>query len=206
MKAIMRKGVIFFLVLAFVFLGVGLTTAATIDFELLGDITGGTVNYQGFNFLNVDDYTKPDEDDGTYKYDGTIGSKSIASNNFADIFISSSDENEFSLDSFTFTIDNYYPWVYIDGYKDGSLTSQLIIKDATHSSPYFVDFSGLHTTAFWGDIDKLHIHGGGFHVCLDDITYNSGTAPVPEPTTFLLFGVGLLGLAPLKKKFFPQGS
>ena len=49
----------------------------------------------------------------------------------------------------------------------------------------------------YGGIDVVE-GGGGVHFAMDDFTYNSTS--VPEPSTLLLVGSGLFGLAIFRKR------
>jgi len=39
-----------------------------------------------------------------------------------------------------------------------------------------------------------------YHYAMDNFTFNEGSAPVPEPTTIILFGIGLLGLSGVSRR------
>ncbi|MBU1056210.1 MAG: PEP-CTERM sorting domain-containing protein [Proteobacteria bacterium] len=199
----MKRLIMLFTVVAFLLFGTGFAFADVLDFEDLNSISF-TNPYHGFNFT-ADSYAKPAIDDGNYRWDGTNGSYSINSKYFNPVVISTS--TAFSLDSLFVNTDADHYTITILGYLEGSVvasTSQ--INDSIHSFKYFVDFSSVHDTTEWDNIDKIEIFSGAggnnAHVCIDDITYNSGSSSaVPAPATMLLLGSGIFSLAGLKRRF-----
>ncbi|HBG08245.1 MAG: hypothetical protein A2075_04830 [Geobacteraceae bacterium GWC2_58_44] len=63
---------------------------------------------------------------------------------------------------------------------------------------------GFNAGAFWGiqrsSADISYFEVFGYVPVLDDLTFTGQSAPVPEPSTFLLLGAGLGGLAIWRRK------
>lgn len=79
----------------------------------------------------------------------------------------------------------------VQGFLDGNLlySIDLVINNLT---PTWLqaDFFG---------VDTLTFDSAGYHFAMDNFTFNEG-APVPEPSTLLLLGAGIVGLAVYRKK------
>ncbi|MCE1225332.1 MAG: PEP-CTERM sorting domain-containing protein [Geobacteraceae bacterium] len=50
-------------------------------------------------------------------------------------------------------------------------------------------------------VDYVHLNVSQGSFVMDNFTFNEGSAPVPEPSTFILLGAGLAGLAYTRKRF-----
>lgn len=54
--------------------------------------------------------------------------------------------------------------------------------------------------AFAGIAKSVSFAGTANYIVFDDVTFGSVTPGVPEPSTYALFGIGLLGLLAAKRK------
>jgi len=76
---------------------------------------------------------------------------------------------------------------YLNGFEVGQVT-------------FTMRNSWQNIEANFANIDQLVVGGWNMYVLADNMTFN-GTTPVPEPSTMLLLGFGLAGLAAFRKKF-----
>jgi hypothetical protein len=77
------------------------------------------------------------------------------------------------------------------GSQSGSDNNHWVQVTADHVS---APLTPIRSLAFWTDIDQP------FRMGIDDVTIFP-TASVPEPATMLLLGLGLMGLAGVRRKF-----
>lgn len=193
--------------IVFMFCFAGIVNAAMMNFDDL-DVSGhcGQITtYQGFNFINggifeTDEYTSQH----TGYYNGAVSPHNVLLN------WGSQDLNMNSGSTFTFN-DAYFTAAWNDELEveiSGWLGTEELYNSIFHvdtQNPYLATFN-------WTGIDSILIEtqgginhgyeGAGTHVAIDNLRYNEpiGAAPVPEPATVLLMGVGLAGLAGIQRK------
>jgi hypothetical protein len=78
--------------------------------------------------------------------------------------------------------------VSLEGWREGSQVYNQTIT-TYNDSPHWFDLN-------FSNVDKVWFIPQGAHIAIDNITYH----PIPEPATFSLLGLGLLGLFGLRKK------
>jgi hypothetical protein len=122
----------------------------------------------------------------------------------------------------TLTLDSLsggsYPITGISGTQDGQAITVIPPggfagnDNLLYASPPLLDFAGLSFVA--GGVDyNVYYDGatlGGCATCYYDSTANGvlgslinfSASPTPEPSSFLLFGTGLLALPPFRRKLF----
>ncbi len=180
---------------------VGGASAALLTFD---DIPGvsqnyfGTIgSYGGFDFSNNLDWI--DTVNPVFNY-GAVSGRYTMLNNYggAGVIVATSGDE--------FTFDGLYARTWaeftrdgnIEGWNKGSLTWTINMT----LTPTWTSFSG-HSAL----IDELRLNLGN-HFLVDNLALNEfqsypeppTTNPVPEPTTMLLFGAGLAGLAAVGRR------
>lgn len=210
----MKKISLFILLLAaMLVIGFSQAIAGTINFEGVPDkyrYYGGNQNidgyYDGVNFGPNATILDAARDDGGYNsagyppHSGTAVLFSIDTNGIVATF-----DHPTNYVSFWYT--SAYPF-YLDVYD----TSYNLITTVTGSSNYGTN-SMLSYSSGSNNISYIVMHDHGNFFTIDDFTSPgiSGLPrecdncppcpPVPEPSTLLLFGAGLLGLGSMRKRF-----
>lgn len=180
----MRKFLGLLIGLLMIFGIAGNASAVVLTFEDFSPSAGGSIadGYNGLNWFNFG-----------YKDVTTIGWTQAAAVS-GDYVASNSSGTSASVSSATpFTFDGAWltsAWgrsfsTLVKGYASSSeIYSQTVAVTSTPTRFDF-DFIGVDTVGFYSSDTEIF--------AMDDFTY-SGSAPIPEPSTILLFGLGLLGI------------
>jgi hypothetical protein len=119
--------------------------------------------------------------------------------------------------SFSFSIpENPTPSTFVDHYFETSITN---IFGCGSSIIFFTDtafggfngcgvslegpqlFSGPTSSPTMLPVNSLYSHQQGFELQVWHITSTTSTTPVPEPSTTMLLGSGLIGIAGFRRRF-----
>jgi len=161
-------------------------------------IAGATVlDFEGLKGVLPDPYDIVDWEDGSwFVYDWTQYPYTPSSG-VGRTFESTVDYTP----SWTFLLDAVFNGAYFSGYSYATVQMDLYLDNVlVWSTGVFApsDVPTFFATGYSGLVDKVVINtpSPDFWV-MDDLTYNA--TAVPEPMTLLLLGLGLVGIAGMKK-------
>ena len=173
--------------------------AALLTFD---DIAGQSQNsygaigtYQGFNFGATNTLNRLDWIDtlnSGWNYGAVSGDFTLLNNYGGSGIITAQDSSDFTFDGLWARVWGNYNssrTAYIRGLNNGS---EVWASQITLTSQ-FSYISGLN-----GMIDELRLDFGN-HFLVDNLALNENTQSVSEPASIALFGLGILGLAGIRR-------
>lgn len=176
------------------------TFATVVNFD---DLTNGAIadGYAGFNWSNgaanigaVSETTHP----GSGYANGTVSHKNTAFNfdGASGVAIEWVGEwagaGSFNFMGAFFTSAWFDQEIAFEGYKAGNLVYASDSYAINTQSPEWINLD-------WADIDSLYIYNTSWQWAMDDFTFTSNQANVPEPAPFVLLMLGVLALVAKRK-------
>jgi hypothetical protein len=190
--------------LFFIFIN-GLVQAAVIDFQSL-ESNNNLENYQGYTYYE-DGFTLKNLGDEAFfspgtqsdRYGGSTALYSDQANGF--IELAKTDATQFDLYSIDlaelYSNSESIPVTFVGEYFLGGTVSQTFNLDLLFTKNDFNSFETFLFSGFTG-LKKVTWQQVAMYHQFDNIT--TDVAPVPEPSTFILLGAGLVGLVAWRKK------
>ena len=197
----MKKFLILLCGLVMIFGFAGAAGATVLTFDDISTAQSGTIanGYGGFDW---DQFGYVNGVIGSGYDNGTVSGDYVAANQWANVA---------TVGEFSFDFNGAYftgAWndglnINIQGFSNGSVLYDETIQVDHYGPTWFAaNFVGIDRLVIdsYGGINA-GIGGFGEHFAMDDFTFTEA-APVPEPSTILLMGAGLLGLVGYNRKRF----
>ena len=158
---------------------------ATFSDMFYADITTG-----GWNFSS---------DNGTGNGDYWIGGN-VSAHADAGISRIDFDNNDGSWFTTGYTAGNTF---YVEAYDmfDNLLDVATGAANRRYSEGNSVGMGYLTVSSAAADIAYVVLHDGGYYWVADNMSGDASGVAIPEPATMTLFGLGMLGMAALRKRF-----
>jgi len=179
---------------------VGLSQATVLTFDDISSANSGVIG-DGYGGLGWDDmgYIKGSYRPGSGYENGTVSGDYVAFNRFARVATVSDSIFDFQGAYLTAAWNNDLN-IEVKGFKDDNeVYSQTVTVDIDSPTWFDFDFLGIDSLQFrsYGGVHAEQLAGHGEHFAMDDFTFST---PVPEPSTVILLGLGLVGIAGVRRQ------
>ena len=204
----MKKFLILLCGLVMIFGFAGAAGATVLTFDDITTATTGTISngYGGLNWDQIGCVNGADYHLGSGYDNGTVSGDYVAANQWANVATVSDSFFDFNGAYFTGAWNDGLN-INIQGLSGGTVlyneTIQVDHNGPTWFSANYIGINQLVISSYGGT--QAVVSGFGEHFAMDNFTFNE-TAPVPEPSTILLMGAGLLGLVGYNRKRFSKKS